>query len=348
MNPKYPVYVISKGRADSRQTVKALDKIKVPYNVVIEPQEFKQYAAVIDERKLLVLPHEHFGGGCSIPARNWVWEHSICNNHEKHWILDDNIQRFWRSNRNLRIEVDDGTIFRCCEDFTERYDNVAISGMNYYMFAPDRAKFPPFYLNTRIYSCILLNNSLYMTNMKDGEPFRWRGRYNEDTDLSIRALKSNWCTILFNAFLAQKLTTGTVKGGNMTEIYGGDHLAGNNKADAFREKRMLMAQSLRDQHPDIVVVTEKWGRPQHNVNYDGFTQKLHRKDGWNYEGVDNYGMTLKRIAEDKKPKAKQESRANAEAELELNTADIAAEAKGEEYWKEYWASKKFEGQVRLE
>ncbi len=31
-----------------------------------------------------------------------------------------------------------------------------------------------------------------------------------------------------------------------------------------------MAQSLQEQHPDIVAIVEKWGRYQHQVNYSGF------------------------------------------------------------------------------
>jgi hypothetical protein len=39
MTPQYPVYVISKSRWESRLTVKALEKMGVPYHIVIEPQE---------------------------------------------------------------------------------------------------------------------------------------------------------------------------------------------------------------------------------------------------------------------------------------------------------------------
>ena len=48
MNPKYPVYIISKGRWESRLTSKALEEIKVPYHIVVEPQEYLNYAEVID------------------------------------------------------------------------------------------------------------------------------------------------------------------------------------------------------------------------------------------------------------------------------------------------------------
>jgi len=48
MNPRYPVYIISKGRADTRLTAKSLEYMNVPYKIVIEPQELFAYASVID------------------------------------------------------------------------------------------------------------------------------------------------------------------------------------------------------------------------------------------------------------------------------------------------------------
>ena len=65
---------------------------------------------------------------------------SISIGAKKHWILDDNIYDFYRLNRNSRNIVQTGTIFKCCEDFTDRYENVKISGLNYrfFMVATDR------------------------------------------------------------------------------------------------------------------------------------------------------------------------------------------------------------------
>jgi hypothetical protein len=209
MKPRYPIYIISKGRADSRLTSKALEKMGAPYRIVIEPQEFDQYAAVIDPNKILVLPFSNLGQG-SIPARNWVWEHSLNEGHQRHWILDDNIRDFYRLNKNLRIRCYSPNIFRAAEDFIDRYSNIGIAGFQYKMFALSKTKWKPFYLNRRIYSCILLNNLL---------PFRWRGRYNEDTDLSIRILKAGYCSVLFYAFLADKIATMTMKGGNTDQLY---------------------------------------------------------------------------------------------------------------------------------
>lgn len=272
MNPRYPVYVISKNRWESRLTAKALEKRSVPYHLVIEPQEYDQYAAVIDPANILVLPFSNLGQG-SIPARNWVWEHSVEHHAPRHWILDDNILAFYRLHNNVKWYTTNGTSFRVIEDFADRFENVALAGMQYEMFAPRKQAHPPVILNTRIYSCILVNNSI---------PYRWRGRYNEDTDLSLRALKDGWCTVLFVAFLAEKRCTMTYKGGNKEELYQGDG-------------RLKMAQSLQAQHPDVTKITWKWGRWQHQVDYRPFKKnQLRLKPGVTIpEGVNNYGMVLR-------------------------------------------------------
>ena len=162
MNPKYPIYILSKGRWESRLTSKAFEKRLIPYRIVVEPQEYKQYANVIDKEKIIVLPEafSELGQG-SIPVRNWIWEHSIKEGWDKHWLFDDNILNFLRLNRNRKLPVGDGTIFKCVEDFTDRYTNVAFSGFNNIAFAPDRSPtIPPYYLNTRIYSMTLIRNDL--------------------------------------------------------------------------------------------------------------------------------------------------------------------------------------------
>lgn len=276
MNPVYPIYVISKGRADTRLTSRFLEKMSAPYRIVIEPQEYEQYAAVIDPAKILVLPFSNLGQG-SIPARNWVWEHSISEGHERHWILDDNISGLSYFTRNQRHYLRTTTGFRVMEDFVDRYENVAFAGPQYDFFMPKREMYQePLTLNTRIYSFILIKNDL---------PYRWRGRYNEDTDLCLRALKDGWCTVLFLAFLQKKAATMALRGGNTDELYRQD--------DQF-DGRLEMARSLQQQHPDVTKITRKWGRWQHQVDYRPFKHnQLRRKPGLEIpEGPNNYGMKL--------------------------------------------------------
>src|SRR5262249_55511595 len=84
---RYPVYVISKGRWDQRLTCNALEKLGIPYHLVVESQEYECYAEVVDPGKILRLPFGNLGKG-SIPARNWVWRHAEESGAERHWILD--------------------------------------------------------------------------------------------------------------------------------------------------------------------------------------------------------------------------------------------------------------------
>ena len=281
--PRHPIYVISKGRWDSRLTVKALESMGLPYHVVIEPQELEKYAAVIAREKILVLPFSNLGQG-SIPARNWVWEHAISRGAERHWILDDNIDGFFRLHNNLKVPVKTGATFKAAEDFVDRYENVAMAGMQYFMFASRKTVMPPLTLNTRIYSCILIRNDIQ---------HRWRGRYNEDTDLSLRVLKDGHCTVLFNAFLAFKMTTMTMSGGNTEALY--------KIKEGEKDGRLLMAESLKEQHPELVQITWKWGRWQHHVNYKVFKQKLRPRLGVKIpEEPDNYGMELEYISDEER------------------------------------------------
>lgn len=250
--------------------------MKVPYKIVVEPSEYEQYAAVIDKEKILVLPSNfsELKQG-SIPVRNWVWQHSIDAGHAWHWIIDDNIYYFLRYNNNLRIKAITGTIFYAIEEFVLRYENVAIAGMNYKHFAVPDAKLEAITFNTRIYSNLLIRNDL---------PYRWRGRYNEDTDICLRALEDGWVTCLFNAFLADKQTTMKGKGGNTDTIY--------NTGD----KRLEFAKSLERQHPHVVRVTQKFGRWHHHVNYKPFKGNLlKKKPGIVIKpGVDEFDFILKK------------------------------------------------------
>lgn len=285
MNTRYPIYIISKGRWEFNYTAKALDKLNVDYKIAIEPQEEDLYAKTLkDPSKILLTPFSNLGQG-SIPVRNFIWEHAKSQGYDKHWCFDDNIHYFTRLNRNLGCEVTNGAIFNAMEDFSDRYENMALSGPQYVFFAIAKSTLKPYISNTRIYSCILVNHKLLEEKLTE----KWRGRYNEDTDLSLRALKAGLGTCLFNAFLQAKQVTMTLKGGNTDELYADDG-------------RLKMAQSLVDQHPDVVKVGWRFGRPQHVVNYKPFKDnKWIKKDGLIIpDKINNYGMYLG-YKKDKKP-----------------------------------------------
>ena len=270
MNPKYPIYVISKGRYDTCHTAKFLIRDKVDFKLVVEPQEEKQYRQKYGKH-VVVLPFSNLGQG-SIPARNWCWEDAKKNGHFRHWILDDNIRGIKRSYKGKRINTKSQPAFLSVEEFTDRYENIAIAGLNYSMFVVGNN--PPFYHNVHVYSFLLIRNDL---------PNRWRGGYNEDTDLCLQVLSDNWCTVLINVFCCEKLRTMTMKGGNSDELYKGDG-------------RLKMANSLKRVWPRVVSVNRRFQRPQHMIafNWRKFDTPLIKKKNIKIDKKNNeFGSKLK-------------------------------------------------------
>lgn len=277
MKPRYPIYVISKGRHDICFTADFLKEDKVPFHLVVEPQEADLYISKYGKDHVYILPFSNLGLG-GIPARNWCWEHSKKLGFKRHWILDDNIRNVRRRYKAYRIRCDSNVAFCAIEDFTDRYENIGISGMNYSFFVPDKQNLPPFFLNNHVYSCLLIQNDL---------PYRWRGRYNEDTDLCLQVLAGGLCTVLVNAFSIDKIKTMSMKGGNADQLYKGDG-------------RLKMARALERQWPYIVTVDRRFKRPQHKVhkewrNFD--TPLIRRKDiQWDkLKPINEYGLSLEAV-----------------------------------------------------
>lgn len=300
LHPQFPLYVVSKGRSEYLTTPKALSAMGVKHYIVVEPSQVDEYQKAVTRHDLIStvlemdlnykLSYElcdDFGQDKSTgpgPARNFAWEHSKAAGHSWHWVMDDNIKGFFRLNKNLKVPCNTPSYWRAMEDFVTRYTNVAMAGPNYFFFAPRKTKQPPFVTNTRIYSCNLIRNN---------QPFRWRGRYNEDTILSLDMLKAGFCTIQFNAFLQDKLGTQVQKGGNTEAFYHaeGKVADGQKYADTGTVAKSQMMVKV---HPDISKVVYKFGRVHHHVDYTGFkAQKLIRIGGLNIDSADNnYGMNL--------------------------------------------------------
>ena len=290
-NPRHPVYIVSKGRSDTMITSKSLSRMKVPHYIVIEPQDEEAYDKALDKFNirdyvtLIVAPFSNHGDGPG-RARNFAWDHSISIGAEKHWVLDDNISDFYRLHKNQRIRVESGIIFKAAEDFIDRFDNVPISGFQYRFFNAPNQSYPPYVKNTRIYSTLLIDN-----NCKH----RWRGRYNEDTDICLRVLKDGDCTIQFNAFLQGKAATQTVKGGNTEEFYHKEGIEKNIWIDGVNaEGTRNKSEMLVRMHPDVARMVWRYKRWHHYVDYSPFKKNelRYKNDIVLPKEPNEYGMKL--------------------------------------------------------
>lgn len=282
INNKYPICIPSKGRWEYSTTDKILDRMGISYKFFVEENEGDKYIEKLGENKVITMPFHDLNSG-SIPARNYIWEWCKDREYNRHWYLDDNITGLYRLNKSMRIPVYGGGFFRAMEDFVDRYENIAMAGphLKQFLVLASGAKSyrMPYRLNSRVYSCILINTNL---------PDRWRGKYNEDTDLSIRLLKQGHCTLLFNAFLIQKAPTAYSKnakplpGGNTDNVYNADYY------------RYRFAKSLEKQHPDIVKIIWRYGRWHHYIDYSIFRKNklIPRPDIVPIQIKNEYGMIL--------------------------------------------------------
>lgn len=261
MAVKYPVYIPSKDREKSALTARWFKKWNLPFQMVVEPSQVEKYEAAGWGDYLLVLPED---GMRLLGSRLWIREHSISNGFARHWQFDDNIRSFRRLHRGVRVHVNPHKAIEICEEFTDRYTNIGISGFDYEMFVTDQVK-KPYVLNVHVYSASLINNQM---------PYKWRLYYNDDTDLCLQVLTGGLCTVQFKTLMVEKMKTLTVKGGNTDDLY-------------QRDGRLLMARSLEEVWPEHVETAWRFGRPQHRVknNWKQFTTPLQRRTDIDWEEI---------------------------------------------------------------
>ena len=275
---RHPVYIVSKGRWEKPLTANMFKKNDIDFQILVEPQEYENYCEALGEEYVTKLPFSNLGIG-SYPARNYAWEDSIKKGYKRHWVFDDNIRAFRRSHKGNRIICNGNKAIKVLEDFTDRYENIGITGFNYSTFVTSSTS-KPFYINTHAYSAMLMKNNM---------PYRWRLKYNEDVDLCLQVLHNGLCTILFNAFVVDKTsTTAKMKGGNQDELY---------KGNAF-EKKVLKARSLEEIWPQYAETKMVWNRPHHFVSWrKHFKHGLVRRKDIDWEKIEKqkHDIKLKKV-----------------------------------------------------
>lgn len=275
---KYPVYIVSKGRWETPLTARCFEEDGVDYKIVVEPQEYDQYVKALGKHRVIKLPFSNLGMG-STPARNFCWEHSEAQGFDRHWVFDDNIQKFRRMLKGKRIPCNAGRAIECLEEFVDRYTNVGIAGFNYTMFAYTGVQVP-YRVNCHVYSALLIRNNVNA---------QWRMKYNEDVDICLQVLTQKECTVLFNAFCVDKVSTlQGMRGGNQTELYK------NNDPRKF----WIKSKALQNVWPEYVEVKHKFSRWHHDVQWHRhFKHTLERRKDLDWESIarKKFEFTLKQV-----------------------------------------------------
>lgn len=112
--------------------------------------------------------------------------------------------------------------------------------------------------------------------------YKWRLFYNDDTDLCLQVLTNNMCTVLFNTFMASKIVTMSVRGGNTDQLY-------------KKNGRLIMARTLEEIWPEHVETKWRFGRPQHVIknNWRQFTTPLKRRNDIDWNKIKNEKHEIK-------------------------------------------------------
>lgn len=295
VNPDYPIYVVSYHRCSIKKclTVKWLNLMEVPHYLVVEPNEYESYKQEFSDCSYTTVLQfdmkykdtydtlDNLGntkGKGPGGARNFCKYDSIARGFNYHWVMDDNIDGFHYLTDDKKFKVRTGAIFKASEDFFTRFSNAYVCGLNYSKFCKECDNVPAFITNTRIYSCLFINNKI---------EYDWRGRYNEDTILSLDVLTHGYCTIQLNAFLCDKITTQRIKGGNNDMFYADE--------GTYNKSKMLV-----DVYPKYAKMVHKFNRCHHHVDYSSFTQNLAYDTSYipSDNKVNDFGMKIVTIPSD--------------------------------------------------
>ncbi len=259
---KYPIFIPSKGRVNISGTAYRLEKVGIEdFRIVVEESELSQYADRWGRERLLILPEEYKenfdpldGYGLQFPpgpgpARNFIWDTAEAEGHKWYWTLDDNITFMMRYGRQFKggfqIVKNGDKWFGEMERYITQYINVAMGGPQADGFVTHRHQdVRRAVRNTRIYSFQIIRTAA---------PFRWRGRYNDDTVLSLDMLTSGWRTLLLYHYLMKKEETRKLSGGNTDHLY----------ASGTGPKSRMLARV----YPKYTEVKYRFGRIHHFINY---------------------------------------------------------------------------------
>ena len=207
---KYTVYIPSKGRAHLCHTAKLLDDYGITnYKIVVEPQDYESYVNKWGKEKVVQLPDNDQGIAFS---RSFIKKYSRSQGEKFHWQVDDDIISFRVRQNNKNIKVNPKNCFSIVETINDKFTNIGMCGITHFAYA--FAKKTHVGLNKFAYCVVLINNDTFHS---------WRKNVLEDLDYSLQTLEQKLVILTFNSIIFEAPSTGTVSGGNMTNMFKDDN-----------------------------------------------------------------------------------------------------------------------------
>jgi hypothetical protein len=180
----FPILIPSKGRP-SGKTSPLLSSASIPHRIVVEPQDHAAYADANPSASLVTLPEDNRGLAY---VRNFILDLARSENLGWFWMMDDDIDRFFRvrdgrCHQALACEI----IAESQRIFGER-DEVAQAAMEYQQFAWSSSK--SFIINS------YCDVSVCIHSRRIGRlRYREKIELKEDRDFTLQLLSAGWGTI---------------------------------------------------------------------------------------------------------------------------------------------------------
>lgn len=237
------VYVPSKGRPDSK-TADLLSASKLPFKMVVEPQEAKQYKNF----DCLVLPENNRGIAY---VRNWIQENATT---EWYWMLDDDITAFYQTVSRKNVKVEASRALEGSFNLFGHLPSVGQASLEYQQFAWSATKTIKF--NGYCDVCVCIHRQRTYRCM-----YRDYVNLKEDRDFTLQVLSSGYRTARVCKFSFAAPKNGSNEGGLKREY-------------DTQGKEALASKRMAELWPGICTpVTKKDGRQDVKINWRAFTVK---------------------------------------------------------------------------
>jgi hypothetical protein len=199
MKTNHIIYIPSKARSEKCHTANLLNKHKIDFLIVVEPQDYDSYKLKYGEDKIVCLDKNNMGLSYS---RNFIKNYSKSIGEKYHWQFDDDVKYFQKRQENKNSNCNPLEMLCEIENTISKYSNVEVAGLRDSVFAWTQTKFVS--LNKLVASCFLIKNE---------SKAKWSDNMIEDVDYCLQVLMGGNCTIIFNTYLYSKMPNNKDSGG---------------------------------------------------------------------------------------------------------------------------------------
>lgn len=198
-----PIYVPTKGRAGTSQTIKNLIEQKIPFTIFVEPGEVEAYTKAYGTGGFMVaiLKGDNLG---LVHSRNEILEHARAVGNEWIWMLDDDITSMGVVKDSKVVKTPWAEVLEKAQQAQVKFPNLALMGLEYQQFAWSATK--EYSFNSYADTCVALD-------VRKLKGFKYRTEFKHDRDMVLQLLTMGYLTLRTSMLAFGSPRNGSNKGG---------------------------------------------------------------------------------------------------------------------------------------